>query len=156
MPSSRSLLAACVVFVVLSTLLVTLRGSSIGAVGTAVLQGVNVVVSVYGAVVFTRGEVDKRVRAAAQSSARRVLVLFAGLSQTVENLDRVRLRVVDAGGNQGKASVQYVELALEGLADQLRAQLNSVDAAVQDWRDIATDEVDEEISRFQEKVRNRG
>ena len=39
-------------------------------------------------------------------------------------------------------------MALWGIDTQVRMQIAAVDAAVRDWRDLAPDEVDQEVNAF--------
>ena len=62
---------------------VALRGKQLGPVASAVLQGASVVLSIYGAIVFTQEGNDQHVKAAAKASARRVLVNYAMLGRSL-------------------------------------------------------------------------
>jgi hypothetical protein len=53
-------------------------------------------------------------------------------------------------GTDGKLSFDLVDLALEGFANQIQSQVITADAAIQDWRDLAPKEVDEEVASVRE------
>jgi hypothetical protein len=128
---------------------VAVRGKQLGPAASAVLQAGSVVLSVYGGVVFTREGNDKHVRSAAQASARRLLVNY-------EMLGRLATIINDSSddllkrANSDAISSDLVEVVLRGLEQQVLTQISSADAAIQDWRDLAPEEVDREVRRVRE------
>lgn len=129
---------------------VAVRGQQLGPAASAVLQVGSVVLSVYGGVVFTREGNDKHVRSVAQASARRLLVNYEMLGRlaTVINDSRMNLLMK---ANSHAIDSDLVEVVLQGLEEQVLTQIGSADAAIQDWRDLAPVEVDNEVRRVRER-----
>jgi hypothetical protein len=146
----RLLLAGLTVLVVGLVVWVALRGQQLGAVASAVLQGASVVLSVYGAIVFVREGNDKHVRAAARASARRVLINYETLGRLATVIAQLRSRMRVLGEAKGVLDSDLVDMALNGLEDQVFVQILSADAAIQDWRDLAPTEVDAEVNQVRE------
>jgi hypothetical protein len=60
------------------------------------------------------------------------------------------------GLEKGLLDVDLVDTALNGLEDQVFTQILSADAAIQDWRDLAPVEVDEEVNQVRESRQENG
>lgn len=149
------LLGALTIAVAALVVLVTIRGKQLGMVASAVLQAVSVALSIYGGVVFTREGNDQHVRAIARASARRVLVNYEALGRLSTAIYDLRITLRDYGKNAHNLLDDYlVDVALNGLQEQVLSQFVSADAAVQDWRDLAPAEVDNEVDRVK-KSRSR-
>lgn len=144
-----ALLAALTAVVALLLAWVALRGKQLGPAASAVLQAGIVVISVYGGVVFTREGNDKHVRSAAQASARRLLVNYEMLGRLASVINDSRINLLKKATNDG-VDYDLVEVVLIGLEEQVLTQISSADAAIQDWRDLAPAEVDNEVRRVRE------
>lgn len=143
----RWLLAGLTVLVAGLIVWVALRGKQLGPVASAVLQGVSVVLSIYGAIVFTQEGNDQHVKAAAKASARRVLVNYQMLSRLAIRIDDLQQVLKVYAQDKGSLDPDLVDMGLNGLQEQVVTQISWADAAVQDWRDLAPDEVDEEVRK---------
>jgi hypothetical protein len=152
----RWLLAALTIVVAGLVILVALRGKQLGAPASAVLQGAGVVLSIYGGIVFTREGNDQHIRAVARASARRVLVNYQTLGRLGTAISELRTRMGATGEKDGLLHPDLVDMALEGLENQVVIQIVSADAAIQDWRDLAPAEVDQEVNRVREGKANDG
>lgn len=142
------LLAGLTVIVGLLVVWLTVRGKQLGPAASAVLQGGTVVLSVYGGIVFTRQGNDQHIKAVARASARRVLVNYETLSHLATAIHSVRSRMRYLDNDKGVLDIEVVDTALGGLEDQVTIHIAAVDAAIQDWRDLAPAEVDEEVSKL--------
>jgi hypothetical protein len=136
--------------------LVAHRGQENGAPASAVLQGASVVLSVYGGIVFTREGNDEHIRAVAKASARRVLVNYQTLGQFGTAVSNLRARLNAIAGKDGLLNIDFINIALDGLQDQIVTQVMSADAAIQDWRDLAPTEVDEEVDKVRKSRISNG
>jgi hypothetical protein len=134
---------------------VALRGKQLGPVASAVLQGASVVLSIYGAIVFTQEGNDQHVKAAAKASARRVLVNYAMLGRLAITISDLRQSLRIYSQDKGSLDPDLVDMALNGFQEQVTSQISWADAAVQDWRDLAPDEVDEEVKKMGERQVSR-
>ncbi|HEV2241449.1 MAG TPA: hypothetical protein VGR98_10445, partial [Streptosporangiaceae bacterium] len=103
------------------------------------------VLSIYGAIVFTQEGNDQHVKAAAKASARRVLVNYQMLSRLAIRIDDLQQVLKVYAQDKGSLDPDLVDMGLNGLQEQVVTQISWADAAVQDWRDLAPDEVDEEV-----------
>lgn len=128
--------------------LIALRAKALGPLESAVLQGVNVVLSIYGGIVFSRGERERAISMTAKSSARRVLVNYETLGRTAAAIEGVRQGLRDSSDGSNKVPMHMVDVGLNGLINLVGTQIASADAAVKDWRDLAPHEVDEEIASY--------
>jgi hypothetical protein len=144
-------LGGMTILVVLLVGWVAIRGKQLDPVSSTVLQTVSVVLSVYGGVVFTREGNDEHIRAVARSSVRRVMVNYSIIGRLAGAIDDLRSLMRNYGGLEGKLDVRLVDMALSGLQDQVTGQLMSADTAVQDWRDLAPRDVDEEVGKMRER-----
>lgn len=149
-------LAALTAIVVCLVVWVALRGKQLGPAASAVLQGASVVLSIYGAIVFTREGNDQHIRAVARASARRVLINYETLGRLAVTIAALRVRMKTYGLEKGLLDVDLVDTALNGLEDQVFTQILSADAAIQDWRDLAPVEVDEEVNQVRESRQENG
>ena len=125
---------------------VTIRGAQLGAAASVILQVGAVTLSIYGGVVFTRQGNDQHIRDTARASARRVLANYKMLGQVSQSITELQKRMSDTSGTDGRLNADLVDLALEGLANQIQGQVITADAAIQDWRDLAPKEVDQEVA----------
>lgn len=125
---------------------VSLRGRQLGAVGSAVFQAIVVVLSIYGAWVFIKDGTDQHVRAVAKASARRVLVNYSVIGGLAAQVSEVRDGFRRIANEKGDLDSELVQMALRGLEAHITSQLDSADAAIRDWRDLAPAEVDAEIA----------
>lgn len=143
----RQLVAAAVLTVAALVALVAVKGQQLGPASSAVFQGLTVVVSIYGGLLFAREGNDESVRSAARKSVRRVLVNYESLGRLAAVIERVKEELLSYGdGNFVRTDL--VEVSLSGLSDYVVEQLASADIAVQDWRDLAPDDVDAELARY--------
>jgi hypothetical protein len=147
----RALLAVAVLAVGVLVAVVAVRGRQIGAVVSAVLQGLTVVVSVYGGVVFSREGNEEAVKAAAVKSVRRVLVNYESLGRLGSVIERLRADLTKCSPNGIIVDLDLVDLSLSGLSDLVVEQIASADIAVRDWRDLAPADVDAELAAYTER-----
>jgi hypothetical protein len=137
--------------------LIAFHSKALGPLQSAVLQGINVVLSVYGGIVFSKGERERSIRMAARSSARRVLVNYETLGRTAAAIEQVSVQLMSYSDGTRKIPAATVEVALSGLSNLVLTQISSADAAIKDWRDLAPTDVDEEISNYnRERTSNNG
>lgn len=111
--------------------------------------------SIYGAIVFTQEGNDQHVKAAAKASARRVLVNYAMLGRLAITISDLRQSLRIYSQDKGSLDPDLVDMALNGFQEQVTSQISWADAAVQDWRDLAPDEVDEEVKKMGERQVSR-
>ena len=130
---------------------VAFRGKQLGPVGSAVFQVIVVILSIYGAFVFIRDGSDQHVRGIAKASARRVMVNYSVIGNLSSGIAELRSLLQDYTRDKGELNSDLVDMALRGLQQQVSSQLVSADAAVQDWRDLAPNEVDAEVRRIKEE-----
>jgi len=112
------------------------------------------VLSIYGAIVFTREGNDQHIRAVARASARRVLINYEALGRLATSTSDMRMRMRSYGRDKGSLDAELVDTAITGLEDQIFIQILTADAAIQDWRDLAPAEVDEEVNQVRERRRS--
>jgi hypothetical protein len=53
--------------------------------------------------------------------------------------------------DKGSLDPDLVDMGLNGLQEQVITQISWADAAVQDWRDLAPGQVDDEVSKARER-----
>jgi len=145
------LLAGLTVLVAGLIVWVALRGKQLGPAASGVLQGASVVLSIYGALVFIKDGNDQHVRAAARASARRVLVNYQMLGRLASTIADLQRALKFYAQDKGSLDPDLVDMGLNGLQEQVVTQISWADAAVQDWRDLAPDDVDEEVARARER-----
>jgi hypothetical protein len=132
--------------------LVTIKGSQLGAAASAIVQAGSVVLSIYGGVVFTQQGNDQHIRDAARASVRRVLANYTMLGRLATIISEMRSKMAELGRSGAQLDAELVEIALKSLQDQVQMQIISADAAIQDWRDLAPAEVDQEVTNVSESL----
>lgn len=91
------------------------------------------------------------IRPHARSAFRRLLSLYRALARLLDSVDarRAFLRRV---AEDDVVSVDHVEQALDLLATQVTEQIGTANDAMEDWRDLVPDEVEEVEAKASELV----
>lgn len=93
-----------------------------------------------------------QIDAEARKSIRRAEAHFAALGSIVEATQRFGFEVETA---EPERLSLLAKLRFEHIEDLMRQQVRTSDDALQDWRDLAPDAVDDEMSRLRERIRQR-
>lgn len=113
----------------------------------AVLQAITLVFSTYGAYVFATASVQSAaqelIRPHARSAFRRVRRIYEALVRIVQLIEQqlAEFDVARQPGNLSAVDYQYARLTLVMLGQIVTEQANTVDDALEDWRDLVPDEV---------------
>lgn len=114
----------------------------------AVFQIVTLVLSFSGALILggvtSEAEATRRVRQQAKPAFRRLVSILTGLGHIAEATDAARVFLtVKSADNDGRVEVGHVEYALDQVAARVKAELEVAPFAIDDWEDLAPDEVRE-------------
>jgi hypothetical protein len=132
-------------------------GEEPNRLATSLLQGITLVFSTYGSYALgklaSREAAEAQVRQSARSAFRRVRTLYMGLGRLSQKATSESTRLISAREN-ASADLVRLDLALASLdklflmAEEQRA--TGVDA-LEDWRDLAPDEVGRIENEIEEK-----
>lgn len=90
-----------------------------------------------------RAAVEESTRRPARSAFRRVTALYAGYTRIGRSLGRQRQRLADVVGEDGRVLAERAMHSLDLLEAQLGEQSETLQDALDDWRDLAPAEVAE-------------
>lgn len=90
-----------------------------------------------------RAAVEESTRRQARSAFRRVTTLYAGYTRIGRSLGSQRQRLGEAADAEGRIPVEQASLSLDLLEAQLLEQFETLEDALDDWRDLALGEVAE-------------
>jgi hypothetical protein len=124
---------------------------------TLLLQAITIVFSTYGAYVFAKASVEGAARALvtphARSAFRRVRNIYEALGRLLDLIDRqsANFEMTRRPGMPDTLDYETVRLTMLMLESIVTEQINTVDDALEDWRDLVPDEV----QQIEEQVRRR-
>jgi hypothetical protein len=125
---------------------------------TSLLQAITLVFGTYGSYVFAKASLEDAARGLvtphARSAFRRVRNIYSALGRLLELMNRQssHFNVIRDAGTLDYENVQLTMLMLERIVIE---QLNTVDDALEDWRDLVPDEVKAIEEQVQKKERDR-
>ena len=124
---------------------------------TLLLQAITLVFGTYGAYVFAKASVEDAARALvtphARSAFRRVRNIYEALGRLLDLIDRqsAAFTLMRKSGMPDTLDYETVRLTMLMLERIVAEQVNTVDDALEDWRDLVPDEV----QQIEEQVRRR-
>lgn len=89
-----------------------------------------------------QAKAEKEMRVRARPAFRRVVRLYQASGRLVSQIDEQRA-ALHSNASSGKIDIRLVDAALTTLSVQVSEQIGTADDAMEDWRDLAPDEVAE-------------
>ena len=140
----RGFIAASVAVVGLTVL--TSMHRPLSSLESALLQSVSLALSVWAS--FAAGQISghdqraREMRAPVKSAFRRTVRIYQGIGRQGQSIEgrRQRLHYL-AEASSGSVPISEIDAALDLLTTQVQEQLGTVDDAMEDWRDLAPDQV---------------
>jgi hypothetical protein len=124
---------------------------------TALLQAITLVFSTYGAYIFAKASVEDAARALvtphARSAFRRVRNIYEALGRLLEliNSQSLSFNMTRHTGSPDTLDYESVRLTMLMLERIIIEQVNTVDDALEDWRDLVPDEVKQIEDQVQQR-----
>lgn len=96
--------------------------------------------------------VEESTRPHARSAFRRVTALYSGYTRIGASIDRQRELIVRGAGADGRVRVEQVTLSLDLLEAQIVEQFETLQDALDDWRDLAPEGVAEIETQLRKRL----
>ncbi|MET8370569.1 hypothetical protein ABZU42_12670 [Micromonospora profundi] len=123
---------------------------------TGLLQAITLIFSTAGSIFLTlasaKSAADDSLRRHARSAFRRMRNLYEALGRLRTEIDRQSVRLAGLGtGSTSRVDYEHVRAGFVALDQLVTEQIATADDALEDWRDI----VPEEVQEIQEQARKR-